>query len=178
MTDKERIKKYLLYKGISKNKFYEQTGFSTGFLDSGNSLGVDKARIIINKYPDINIEWLIMGTGEMINNLSDSLKAIYTNSQSKTIFENNSEAECAINQLLTVIKEQVPKIAPSSYPITAIIERKDEEIKELYKQVGRLEAENEHLQTEIESLRRENNILKKSMSTPDAEDADFAAANG
>lgn len=66
MNDKDRIKKYLEYKGISKNKFYTQTGLSIGFLDSGNSLGVDKARIIINTYPDMSLNWLIMGAGEML----------------------------------------------------------------------------------------------------------------
>ena len=66
MTEKEKIKHYLDFKGISKNKFYQETGFSMGFLDSGNSVGVDKAKIIINKYPDISLEWLVLGKGEML----------------------------------------------------------------------------------------------------------------
>ena len=76
MSDKERIKQYLEYKGISKNKFYSQTGLSVGFLDSGSSLGVDKARIIINKYPDISLNWLVMGKGEMLSTDSDRQIAI------------------------------------------------------------------------------------------------------
>ena len=66
MTDKDRIKQYLEYKCISKGKFYATTGLSVGFLDSGRSLGVDKARIIINSYPDINLDWLILGVGPML----------------------------------------------------------------------------------------------------------------
>lgn len=66
MTDKEKIKKYLDSKGISKNKFYNQTGLSIGFLDSGKSVGLDKVRIIINAYPDLNIQWLLTGSGDMI----------------------------------------------------------------------------------------------------------------
>ena len=110
MTDKNRIKQYLLFKGISKNKFYEQTGLSVGFLDSGNSLGVDKARIIINKYPDINLEWLIMGTGEMINDPNDSSKSTSTTHQSKPIVEVKDETDSTVNQLLTLIREQSVKI--------------------------------------------------------------------
>lgn len=72
MTDKEKILQFLDYKGISKNKFYTTTGFSTGFLDSGNSLGVDKLRIIIDKYPDFNPEWLLTGKGEMLRSECDS----------------------------------------------------------------------------------------------------------
>lgn len=67
MGEKDKIKKYLEYKGISKNKFYTETGLSVGFLDSGKSLGADKVKIIINTYPDLNLDWLIMDTGPMIS---------------------------------------------------------------------------------------------------------------
>lgn len=66
MSEKEKIKLYLEYKGISKNRFYTQTGLSMGFLDSGKSLGADKVRIIINTYPDINLAWLILDKGDML----------------------------------------------------------------------------------------------------------------
>lgn len=66
LSDKEKIKQFLDYKGISKNKFYVQTGLSVGFLDSGNSLGVDRLRTIVNIYPDLNIEWIVTGEGSMI----------------------------------------------------------------------------------------------------------------
>lgn len=66
MTDKDKIKKYLDLKGISKNRFYTETGLSMGFLDSGRSLGVDKAKIIMNTYTDINLDWLVMDRGPML----------------------------------------------------------------------------------------------------------------
>lgn len=72
MTEKEKIKQYLDYKGISKNKFYTETGFSVGFLDSGKSLGADKVKIIINTYPDLNINWLILDEGPMIKQETNS----------------------------------------------------------------------------------------------------------
>ena len=59
MTTKEKIKYYIDSKGISKNKFYTITGLSTSFLDSGNTIGVDKAKIIIEKFPDLSLEWLL-----------------------------------------------------------------------------------------------------------------------
>lgn len=67
MTDKEKIKQYIDYKGVSKNRFYKQTGLSIGFLDSGSSLGVDKLRIIIDNYHDLNPLWILTGQGEMLN---------------------------------------------------------------------------------------------------------------
>lgn len=66
MTDKEKILKYLNYKGISKNKFYVKTGFSVGFLDSGSSLGVDKLRIIIDNYHDLNPGWFFNDAVSML----------------------------------------------------------------------------------------------------------------
>ena len=66
MTDKEKIKKYLKHKNYSKNSFYLKTGFSSSFLDSGKSLGVDKLRIIANLYEDLNIRWMVTNEGEML----------------------------------------------------------------------------------------------------------------
>ena len=66
MTEKEKIKHYLDSKGVSKNKFYTQTGLSIGFLDSGKSLGADKIKTIINAFPDLSLEWLVMDIGDMI----------------------------------------------------------------------------------------------------------------
>ncbi len=66
MTDKQKISKYLKYKGISKNKFYLKTGLSVGFLDSGKSLGVDKLREILDIYHDLNPAWFLPGDAPML----------------------------------------------------------------------------------------------------------------
>lgn len=76
MGEKDKIKAYLTQKGISKNRFYTDTGLSIGFLDSGKSLGADKVRIIINTYPDLNIDWLIMDNGPMLKQASKGLRPV------------------------------------------------------------------------------------------------------
>lgn len=68
MNEKEKIKEYLEFKGIAKNKFYTTTGFSVGFLDSGTSIGADKIKTIIDNYPDLNLKWLVLDEGDMIIN--------------------------------------------------------------------------------------------------------------
>jgi repressor LexA len=65
-TDKDKIIKYLDLKGVSKNKFYKETGLSNGFLDSGSSFSLENLRIILDKYRDIDPQWLLTGKGEMI----------------------------------------------------------------------------------------------------------------
>lgn len=79
MTDKEKILKYLDYKGISKNKFYVKMGFSVGFLDSGNSLGVDKLKKIIDNYHDLNLEWFFNDNSPMIKSVNYEINYNATN---------------------------------------------------------------------------------------------------
>lgn len=66
MTAKEKIVEYLDSKGITKSDFYKKTGLSQGFLNSGRTIGVDKAKIIISNYPDLNLSWFVMDEGQMI----------------------------------------------------------------------------------------------------------------
>lgn len=73
MTDKEKILKYLDSKGISKNKFYIKTGLSVGFLDSGSSLGVDKLKLIIDNYHDLNLEWFFNEKAPMLRTEAETI---------------------------------------------------------------------------------------------------------
>ena len=67
MGEKDKIKLFLDSQGISKNKFYQVTGLSMGFLDSGKSLGVDKLKIIIDAYPQLSLVWLVLDQGDMLS---------------------------------------------------------------------------------------------------------------
>ncbi len=62
----DRILEYIDFKGITKYRFYQDTGLSNGFLDKKGNIGSDKCEKIITCYPDLNLEWLMMGIGEMI----------------------------------------------------------------------------------------------------------------
>lgn len=63
---KERIIQFLEYKGITKNKFYVETGISNGTLDKVSGLSLETVEKFYNVYPEINPDWLITGKGEMI----------------------------------------------------------------------------------------------------------------
>ena len=93
MTTKEKIKYYIDSKGISKNKFYTITGLSTSFLDSGNTIGVDKAKIIIEKLPDLSLEWLVLDRGPMLAN-------------NKVPEEKNDKNSERIDKLLDIVASQ------------------------------------------------------------------------
>lgn len=66
MNTKERLLKYLDYKGITKADFYKKTGLSNGFLDKNANINSDKIEIIGRVCVDLNLIWLINGDGNMI----------------------------------------------------------------------------------------------------------------
>ncbi|MBK5721855.1 hypothetical protein JGH11_13325 [Dysgonomonas sp. Marseille-P4677] len=80
LTQKERIIQFIEKEGISKNKFYTQTGISNGTLDKKSGITGDTIFKISKAYPDLNLEWLITGEGEMMKSsifpLSNNMQTI------------------------------------------------------------------------------------------------------
>ncbi|MCC9063353.1 S24 family peptidase [Flavobacterium piscisymbiosum] len=66
----QRIKHYLDYKGIKVSALEKQVGMSNGSfasqLKNNKTIGLDKLENILNKYTDINLDWLLTGKGEML----------------------------------------------------------------------------------------------------------------
>lgn len=69
MNLKERLLEFLNYKGIEKSRFEKEVGLSNGFVDkAGNNTRLSSLDRISNKYPDLNINWLRTGEGDMLKN--------------------------------------------------------------------------------------------------------------
>ena len=65
---KERLKEYLAYKGVSARKFTLSIGVSEAYVQTiGKSIPPDKLERISKAYPDLNLLWLVLGIGEMLN---------------------------------------------------------------------------------------------------------------
>ena len=64
----QRIQQYIENKGISKSRFYQQSGLSNGALDKGENIGSDKCEKILYAFPDLNSDWLLTGRGSMLKN--------------------------------------------------------------------------------------------------------------
>lgn len=70
-TIKERIKMFLAAEKISQGAFERKCGFGSGYVANiGKSIGADKIQRIIANYPQINQDWLMFGTGSMLNNIN------------------------------------------------------------------------------------------------------------
>ncbi len=125
MTEKEKIKQYLESKGISKNSFYQKTGLSMGFLDSGKSLGVDKLKTIIEKFPDISLDWIVLDKGG--NSISNGSGVVLSGQNNGNTIDNRqyySDSPDVLRAQIELLDER--------------IKEKDAQIKEKDAQIGRL----------------------------------------
>lgn len=73
LTDKQKLRQYLEIKGISYNEFYRKNGFAEGFLNGSRSFSVEKLKSIIRNYPDLNVNYLLFGEGDPINELETKI---------------------------------------------------------------------------------------------------------
>jgi hypothetical protein len=70
MNAKERLRKFVEYKGLGRNRFEELVGISLGYLSTKSpSVGSEIIAKIVRVYHDLNIEWLVTGKGKMVNPL-------------------------------------------------------------------------------------------------------------
>jgi phage repressor protein C with HTH and peptisase S24 domain len=70
---KERLIEFLKYMNISQRQFEINSGLSNGFVDKvGDSIRTNNLNKILSKYPNLNINWLKTGEGNMLkSNLGD-----------------------------------------------------------------------------------------------------------
>lgn len=67
-TVKERLVKFIKYKGLSQKRFEEKVGLSNGYVNNiRRSITVDKLQKIALCFPELNKAWLITGDGKMLN---------------------------------------------------------------------------------------------------------------
>ena len=120
MTVKDRIKLYCKAEGLTISAFEESIGVSNGYVNAiSKSIGLDKLNTIIEKYSNLNIEWLLTGKGEMrkTNRISGDVSAdgehtpgVSTNNKGNQNIPENQGNSSIISQLLNTIKEQAEEI--------------------------------------------------------------------
>ena len=63
---KQKILQYLDFKGVSKYKFYQETGITNGILSQSNGISEENLLRFLSVYKDISAEWLLTGNGSML----------------------------------------------------------------------------------------------------------------
>jgi transcriptional regulator with XRE-family HTH domain len=172
-----RIKQFIDYKGLSVKRFEEYVGMSNGSfasqLKNNKTIGVDKLEKILFIYPEINLDWLLTGDGEMLKppglmNEAESRRQekdvaegkIHTSPAVPQFIADSEAYQDIYNKYIVAIQElESKKQLPSqenSYLIDKFfhqLEEKNKEIKELSREIGRVETENCRLQYENEQLK-------------------------
>lgn len=64
MTIKDRILKFLDYKGISVTRAESELGWSKSSLLKSNNVSSDKIGEFVRFYPDVSADWLLTGYGD------------------------------------------------------------------------------------------------------------------
>lgn len=103
MKTKDRLKLFVKSLNMGQNIFEKEVGIANGYLASkSQTISSDTVERVMEKYPDLNLEWLFCGKGEMLKS-----------SLSNSIAENSSlveELKAEINMLKgenRVLREQV-----------------------------------------------------------------------
>jgi phage repressor protein C with HTH and peptisase S24 domain len=67
MSVKKRLKEYLNYQEMTISDFERTISASNGYVNSiSKSIGINKLEKIVENFPNLDLEWLLTGSGEMI----------------------------------------------------------------------------------------------------------------
>lgn len=66
MTAKDRLRQFIENQKLTINQFCKKNSLSNSFFNNKSSIGSDKLLIIFRNYPDLNMDWVITGRGEML----------------------------------------------------------------------------------------------------------------
>lgn len=124
---KERILQFIEYKGITRSIFFNDTGIKRGFLDADKLEGAVsdiQIAMIVAAYPDLNVEWLILGKGEMCvrrddtflaNKTSEDLLAHSHHDQEVPLYDISAAAGCVMlfqdsNNMIPIDTIKIPNL--------------------------------------------------------------------
>ena len=124
MTAKERLKVFLVAKKMGRSKFEKLAGIASGYVSSKSvTITSDVIEKTVAVFPDLNLDWLITGEGEMLKSVtpSDNLPEVRTRPRIPTTAAAGSLSGDAASVTLRDC-EQLPVISQlPAYDFTIII---------------------------------------------------------
>ena len=110
-TVKQRLISFIEYKNLTKNKFEKICNLSSRYVSNiVQSISPDKIKIISLNFPELNIDWLLTGNGDMLINNSHNFDEEYwkniVSSQQKTIERQAKTIEEQSNVISSLISQK------------------------------------------------------------------------
>lgn len=110
---KDRIKLFAKQIGMTIQDFEKSISVSNGYVNSiSKSIGIDKIELILEKYPNLNIEWVLIGKGEMTKEETEKEK---------------------YGTDITPLLDRIEKLSAEN----ALLKKENEDLKESNKKTGR-----------------------------------------
>jgi hypothetical protein len=118
MNVKSRLKEFLKLQDIKVIDFERSISASNGYVNSiSKSIGVDKISLIIENYPNLNIEWLLTGNGNILRSSNNNSTNIDVLNEPSEIYHNSNGNKFIElkNGKFKIIVKKVPVKAFGSY---------------------------------------------------------------
>lgn len=131
---KERIIQFIDLKGVTKEHFYNKIGMtSANFRGKAKETPINSTAIenILSEFPDLNLDWLITGKGEMTKMPTQIVK-----NEGTTNNQNNINAPVEGN--ITISQNEMYNIIEIQRELNNIIKTSQEQLSESQKQVSDL----------------------------------------
>lgn len=112
-----RFEKWVNLTGINPNQITVKAGLPIGLvgklLNGGKGLSVENIEKILYAYPDLNVDWLITGRGEMLLKDNSTTKKPLIVDEMPTIREIMSDQRkeiAELNQQVGALKDQIKRL--------------------------------------------------------------------
>lgn len=110
---KDRMIEFIDSKSVVKERFYEMIGMtSANFRGPARNSPINSNAIkkMLEKFPDLNLHWLITGEGQMINTSSYNTTTTITDNGSDGSYSNNKNSGNSTNNYYACSSESDSKI--------------------------------------------------------------------
>ena len=139
--------------GITIHRFEKNCGLSNSYCSNSNAVGTYAQKKIISAYPELSMDWVVTGKGDMLINEDVSRDDIVDSS----IINEVKEESAAFNQ----IKEEVLATKRELELYKMLYEKERNDTKAMSEQIGALKSELDNLKKEDLERRTESVSVKK-----------------
>lgn len=134
MSVKKRLKDFIKSQGLTISGFEKDINVSNGYVNSiSKGIGGEVLLSILEKSPNLNIDWLLTGKGSMLKEPEKSVIQNLNGDDNIMIGGNNSGQVALLQQENSFLKEKITLLEENKILQAKEIKRLEEEIKRIKK---------------------------------------------